>query len=90
MFKKYSDFQYRSEDCFISANSAGPDEMPQNTSHMGLQDLSPVFSIEGPVHFSFNSCTQVQIGKIFWRKIVIIFSSISLNICSGCSKELSH
>ena len=28
--------------------------------------------------------------QIFVRKIVIIFLSINLNICFGCSKESSH
>ena len=50
MFKKYSVFQYLNEDCFIPAKSADPDEMPQNTSHLGLQHLSQVFSIEGSIH----------------------------------------
>ena len=31
-----------------------------------------------------------QLSKIFERKIVIIFLSISLNLCFGCSKEPSH
>ena len=28
--------------------------------------------------------------SIYWRKIAIIFLSISLNMCFGCSKEPSH
>ena len=31
-----------------------------------------------------------QLCKNNLRKIVIIFLSISLNMCFGCSKELSH
>ena len=34
--------------------------------------------------------TQVEINKIFERKIVNIFLSISFNICFGCTKEPSH
>ena len=30
------------------------------------------------------------VNQIFERKIVIIFLSISLNMCFGCSKEPSH
>ena len=32
----------------------------------------------------------VQIRKLFARKIVTIFLPINLNMCFGCSKELSH
>ena len=32
----------------------------------------------------------VQLSKISERKIMIIFLSISLNMCLGCSKEPSH
>ena len=32
----------------------------------------------------------IQIKKKYWYKIVNIFLSISLNICFGYSKELSH
>ena len=31
-----------------------------------------------------------QLSKVFERKIVIIFLSVSLNICFGCSNEPSH
>ena len=34
--------------------------------------------------------TYGQLSKIFQRKIAIIFLSISLNMCFGCSKEQSH
>ena len=33
---------------------------------------------------------QVQIRKLFERKIVDIFLRIDLKICFGCSKELSQ
>ena len=33
---------------------------------------------------------QVRHGSIYMRKIVIIFLTISHNICFGCSKEPSH
>ena len=32
----------------------------------------------------------VQISNLIECKIVIIFLPISLNICFGCSKEISH
>ena len=34
--------------------------------------------------------TQSQLSKIFQRKIAIIFLSIILNMCFGCSKEPSQ
>ena len=42
-----------------------------------------------PISF-VNEVPQVKISKIILRKIVIIFLSISLNICFACSKEPSH
>ena len=33
---------------------------------------------------------EVQIRKFYLRKILIIFLPINLNMCFGCSKELSH
>ena len=30
------------------------------------------------------------VKQFFWHKIEIIFLSISLNLCCGCSKEPSH
>ena len=49
----------------------------------------------GLVSFIYLTDTLVSsyhraINAIFWRKIVIIFLPISLNICFGFSKEPSH
>ena len=38
-----------------------------------------------PIHM--DTITKGQISKIFVRKVVIIFYSISLKMCFGCSKE---
>ena len=40
--------------------------------------------------FSEEPVSLVQIRKYFEYKTTIIFLSISLNICSGCSKEPSQ
>ena len=37
-----------------------------------------------------GTCIGRPVEQIFWRKIVIIFLPINLNICFGCSKEPSH
>ena len=37
-----------------------------------------------------NGFAKDQLSKIFKHKIVIIFLSISLTMCFGCSKEPSH
>ena len=49
--------------------------------------------------WAFKVCIYAKLPKShdrpsdkqkFWRKIVIIFLSISSNVCFGCSKEPSH
>ena len=45
--------------------------------------LSPVNL--GRVSYAVHRCVF-----FIWPKIVIIFLSIRLNMCFGCSKELSH
>ena len=40
-----------------------------------------------PTKFRQKKC---QLSNIFERKIAIVFLSICLNMCFGCSKELSH
>ena len=37
-----------------------------------------------------QKCSEGQLSKKFQRKIGIIFLPISLKMCFGCSKELSH
>ena len=62
---------------FILAYRADPDEMLHYRAfHLGFHCL-PKYLI-GPVK------------QIFCHKIAIIYLSISLNMCFGCSKEPSH
>ena len=46
--------------------------------------------LRGPVYANRNNNAQVQIRKKIERKIVIIFFSISFNMCFGCPKDPSH
>ena len=46
--------------------------------------------VQDSSHLSLNVHRAGQLSKNNLRKIVIIFLSISLNLCYGCSKEPSH
>ena len=75
----------------ILANSADPYEMQHYaTFHLGLHFLQK-HSFKGLQNLGLK-CTipGLQINTNMGLKIVRIFLPISLNICFGCSKELSH
>ena len=61
-----------------------------------LEEPDPLDTLDmtkAPSEMFLDGCkvnTKGQLSEIVERQIAIIFLSVSLNMCFGCSKETSH
>ena len=55
-----------------------------------MDQFIKVAGTEGKVGSYFCQLLPLNENIVYERKIIFISSPISLNICSGCSKETSH